>query len=261
MRCMNRWVNAPRAKRPVAPPLPVDGSIEGHVGHEPLVHPEPPPPVDRLRRHLLFERVSAPLAGRPRGNRCRSIPHMSVGIIAVSDPGSHRQAGSGRHIAERLMRSFAGRSRWRRPGACVEGRAGHSFAAQRGSAGNRGLRVFRPRRARGRFRRGSARGAVSDDLAPKWDGREVDLHFVHLPEAGDPVSGSWAEVVRESQEVVKLALKGLLRAVGIEPPRIQAVSDVLMAEKNRLDVAIQRDLNTLAAGSRRDPPAWRDHPR
>ena len=32
-----------------------------------------------------------------------------------------------------------------------------------------------------------------DDLAPDWDGREVDLHFVHLPEAGDPVSGSWAE--------------------------------------------------------------------
>jgi predicted nucleotidyltransferase len=26
-----------------------------------------------------------------------------------------------------------------------------------------------------------------------WEGREVDLHFVHLPEAGDPVSGSWAE--------------------------------------------------------------------
>jgi hypothetical protein len=28
---------------------------------------------------------------------------------------------------------------------------------------------------------------------PDWEGREVDLHFVHLPEAGDPVSGSWAE--------------------------------------------------------------------
>ncbi|MEX0670184.1 MAG: nucleotidyltransferase domain-containing protein [Pirellulales bacterium] len=32
-----------------------------------------------------------------------------------------------------------------------------------------------------------------DDLAPVWDGREVDLHFVHLPEVGEPVSGSWAE--------------------------------------------------------------------
>ena len=45
---------------------------------------------------------------------------------------------------------------------------------------------------------------------------------------------SWADVVRESQEVVELALKGLLRAVGIEPPRIHDVSDVLMAETDRL---------------------------
>jgi len=36
-------------------------------------------------------------------------------------------------------------------------------------------------------------------------------------------AGSWADVVRESQEVVELALKGLLRAVGVEPPRIHDV--------------------------------------
>jgi predicted nucleotidyltransferase len=29
---------------------------------------------------------------------------------------------------------------------------------------------------------------------PTWEGREVDLHYVHLPAVGDPVSGSWAEV-------------------------------------------------------------------
>lgn len=28
---------------------------------------------------------------------------------------------------------------------------------------------------------------------PAWGGREVDLHFVHLPAAGGAVSGSWAE--------------------------------------------------------------------
>jgi HEPN domain-containing protein len=61
---------------------------------------------------------------------------------------------------------------------------------------------------------------------------------------------SWADVVRESQEVVELALKGLLRAVGIEPPRIHDVSDVLMAERPRFPVMIQQDLDTLAAGSR-----------
>ena len=61
---------------------------------------------------------------------------------------------------------------------------------------------------------------------------------------------SWADVVRESQEVVELALKGLLRAVGIEPPRIHDVSDVLMAERPRFPQAIQPDLDMLAAGSR-----------
>lgn len=61
---------------------------------------------------------------------------------------------------------------------------------------------------------------------------------------------SWADVVRESQEVVELALKGLLRAAGIEPPRIHDVSEVLLAERERFPKAIQRDLETLAAGSR-----------
>ena len=49
--------------------------------------------------------------------------------------------------------------------------------------------------------------------------------------ADDRFSGSWADGVRESQEVVELALKGLLRVSGIEPPRIHDVSEVLMAEK------------------------------
>jgi len=61
---------------------------------------------------------------------------------------------------------------------------------------------------------------------------------------------SWADVVRESQEIVELALKGLLRAVGIEPPRIHDVSDVLMAERPRFPATIQQDLDMLAAGSR-----------
>lgn len=60
----------------------------------------------------------------------------------------------------------------------------------------------------------------------------------------------WADVVRESQEVVELALKGLLRSVGIEPPRIHDVSDVLLAERERFPKALQRNLERLAAGSR-----------
>ena len=61
---------------------------------------------------------------------------------------------------------------------------------------------------------------------------------------------SWADVVRESQEVVELALKGLLRVAGIEPPRIHDVSEVLTAEKSRLPQAIRQHVEALAAGSR-----------
>ena len=45
---------------------------------------------------------------------------------------------------------------------------------------------------------------------------------------------SWADVVRESQEAVELALKGLLRGVGVDAPRIHDVSEVLIAERERL---------------------------
>ncbi len=61
---------------------------------------------------------------------------------------------------------------------------------------------------------------------------------------------SWADVVRESQEVVELALKGLLRAHGVEPPRIHDVSEVLLAERRRLPDRLQEKLDNLASISR-----------
>jgi hypothetical protein len=61
---------------------------------------------------------------------------------------------------------------------------------------------------------------------------------------------SWADVVRESQEVVELALKGLLRAVGVEPPRIHDVADVLEAERDRIPSPLRPDIPRLAAASR-----------
>ena len=61
---------------------------------------------------------------------------------------------------------------------------------------------------------------------------------------------SWADVVRESQEVVELALKGLLRAAGVDPPRVHDVADVLEAERHRLPAALAGDLHRLAAASR-----------
>ena len=63
-------------------------------------------------------------------------------------------------------------------------------------------------------------------------------------------AGSWADVVRESQEVVELTLKGLLRACGVEPPRIHDVADVLLAERDRLPAALGSHVERLASISR-----------
>ncbi len=62
--------------------------------------------------------------------------------------------------------------------------------------------------------------------------------------------GSWADVVRESQEIVELALKGLLRSVGVDPPRVHDVSDVLEAERDRLPVELADDLDVLTRASK-----------
>jgi HEPN domain-containing protein len=61
---------------------------------------------------------------------------------------------------------------------------------------------------------------------------------------------SWADVVRESQEVVELALKGLLRSSGIEAPRLHDVSDILLAERERLPQSLRGEVETLARISR-----------
>jgi HEPN domain-containing protein len=61
---------------------------------------------------------------------------------------------------------------------------------------------------------------------------------------------SWADVVRESQEALELALKGLLRAYGVDPPRVHDVSDVLAAERDRLPETIRGHLDAFAAASR-----------
>jgi HEPN domain-containing protein len=61
---------------------------------------------------------------------------------------------------------------------------------------------------------------------------------------------SWADVVRESQEVVELTLKALLRAAGIDPPRVHDVSAVLLAERDRLPAALAPEIDALADASR-----------
>jgi HEPN domain-containing protein len=61
---------------------------------------------------------------------------------------------------------------------------------------------------------------------------------------------SWADVVRESQEIVELSLKALLRSRGIDPPRVPDVSDVLLAEKDRMPEALKGELEQLSGISR-----------
>lgn len=62
--------------------------------------------------------------------------------------------------------------------------------------------------------------------------------------------GHWADVVREAQEVVELALKALLRAHGVDPPRLHDVSDVLLAERDRLPDPITAEMDRLVGISR-----------
>ena len=74
---------------------------------------------------------------------------------------------------------------------------------------------------------------------------EVRLRALDVLYDGD----SWADVVREAQEIVELALKGLLRSAGIQPPRAHDVSDILLAEHDRFP-ALQDALPRLAEISR-----------
>ena len=61
---------------------------------------------------------------------------------------------------------------------------------------------------------------------------------------------AWADVVRESQEVVELALKALLRSCHIEVPRIHDVPPVLNQEQQRLPPAVREELKRYTDISR-----------
>ncbi len=85
------------------------------------------------------------------------------------------------------------------------------------------------------------------DLARDYVARaEIRLQALDVLFDGE----SWADVVRESQEIVELTLKALLRACGVDPPRIHDVSEVLMAERERLPAALLGEVETLTKISR-----------
>ena len=61
---------------------------------------------------------------------------------------------------------------------------------------------------------------------------------------------SWADVVRESQEAVELALKSLLRKSGIEVPRIHDVGDILESQSSLIAKVSRSDIEKMAEISR-----------
>lgn len=65
----------------------------------------------------------------------------------------------------------------------------------------------------------------------------------------------WADVVRESQEVVELCLKALLRKSKVEVPRLHDVSGVLEEAATKLPKSIQphvKKLSQISRSMRRD---------
>ena len=63
--------------------------------------------------------------------------------------------------------------------------------------------------------------------------------------------GNFSDVVREAQEAVELALKGMLRAVGVEPPKHHDVGGLLLEHRERFKEEIAKDLTHASAISKR----------
>ena len=61
---------------------------------------------------------------------------------------------------------------------------------------------------------------------------------------------SWADVVRECQEIVELCLKALLRASGMEVPRIHDVSALIQAQESSIGEPARSAIEKLVTASR-----------
>ena len=62
---------------------------------------------------------------------------------------------------------------------------------------------------------------------------------------------AYSDVVRESQEIVELASKGMLRAVGIEPPKFHDVGSLLLEHKGKYRDDVSRQMERVASISKR----------
>ena len=57
---------------------------------------------------------------------------------------------------------------------------------------------------------------------------------------------AFSDVVREAQEIVELALKGALRLIGIEPPKIHDVGPLLLEYRDRFPEVVSKKAQKLA---------------
>ena len=86
-------------------------------------------------------------------------------------------------------------------------------------------------------------GELAEDYVRRAGVRLTAINVLHQAK-------SWADVVRECQKAVELALKGLLRACHVAPPRLHDVSDVLRREREKLPPSARRHVDRLARISR-----------
>ncbi|BER91375.1 HEPN domain-containing protein [Atrimonas thermophila] len=63
--------------------------------------------------------------------------------------------------------------------------------------------------------------------------------------------GAYSDVVRKAQEIVELATKGMLRAVGIEPPKYHDVGSLILEHADRFVPISHEKLQQIAAISKR----------
>lgn len=61
---------------------------------------------------------------------------------------------------------------------------------------------------------------------------------------------AYSDVVREAQEIVELALKGMLRHVGIEPPKWHDVGTLILEHRRRWPDEVEAQCDGLAETSR-----------
>lgn len=62
---------------------------------------------------------------------------------------------------------------------------------------------------------------------------------------------AYSDVVREAQEIVELCLKGLLRYVGIEPPKYHDVSPILIEHQEKFKTLSPEELEKVTKISKK----------